>query len=304
MQVAHKGYAVDLMQDSGPRPVEQVPVAGSTRFFDTTLLGERVQALLSKLKDGYTPGSLGLGDDCPKSMAQRLLVQLYRPWCLAAMPRRFERNRASGTLSVVYDIESIYFRVTGVEFAQPGHLRGYSRAEIDQLITFNHQVDPTRPVNIGAVIARHPVDHWNIADQSLNGFRVLRMAQGQRVEHGQLLAVQAPAKEQFSLAHVTWLAAQADGGLQAGLQLLPTPARGVAVRGTGPNVSATSLYAPAFFLPALQSLKEPVTIILPAGWFVPGRTVEVVTDRPILMQLGEMLARGANFERCTFALAS
>jgi hypothetical protein len=76
------------------------------------------------------------------------------------------------------------------------------------------------------------------------------------------------------------------------------------VRGTGSGVLATDPYAPGFFLPALQTLKEPVSIILPPGWFVPGRIVEVVTDRPVLMQLTELLTRGANFERCTFTLVS
>jgi hypothetical protein len=300
----HKGYVIDLMQDRGPRPAEHVARGDSIRLFDTAQLAERVHTLLGKLKDGYTPGSLGLGDDCPKSLAQRLLLQLYRPWCLAAMPRRFERNRASGALSVVYEIESIFFRITGVQFTQPGHTRTYSRAEIEQMITFNHQVDDKRPVNVAAILARHPVDQWNIADQSLNGFRVLRTTQGPRVEHGQLLAIKVPTKDQFSLAHVTWLALERDGSLQAGLQLLPSPARGVAVRGTGSGVLATDPYAPGFFLPALQTLKEPVSIILPPGWFVPGRIVEVVTDRPVLMQLTELLTRGANFERCTFTLVS
>jgi hypothetical protein len=301
----YKGYAVDLMQDRGPRPVEQVGTSETLRLFDTVQLSERFQMLLRKLKDGYTPGSLGLGDDCPKSLAQRLLLQLYRPWCLAAMPRRFARNRASGVLSVVYEIESIYFRIAGTEFTQPASMRSFSRAEIDQMITFNHQVDPNRLVNVTTVLARHPVDQWNIADQSLNGFRILRTsAQGMRVEHGQLMAVQPPNRDQFLLAHVTWLTLERDGSLQAGLQLLPSPARGVSIRGTGANSAASDRYWPGFFLPAMQSLKEPVSIILPAGWYVPGRVVEIITDRPVLMQLGELLARGANFERCTFTLAS
>ena len=301
----HKGYAVDLMLDRGPLPIEQVIASPSLRLFHTGQLAERFHTLLGRLKDGYTPGSLGLGDDCPKSMAQRLLLQLYRPWCLAAMPRRFERNRASGSLSVVYDIESIYFRIAGIEFSQPGSMRSYSRAEIDQMMTFNHQVDPGRLVNLNAVLARHPVDHWNVADQSLNGYRILRTTpMAPRVEHGQLMAVQAPNRDDFALAHVTWLALERDGSLQAGLQLLPSPARGVAVRGTGPNVATTHPYFPGFFLPAMQSLKEPVSIIIPAGWYVPARIIEVITDRPVLMQLGELLARGANFERCSFTLVS
>jgi hypothetical protein len=292
------------MQDRGPRPADHVAVTASTRLFDTTPLGERVQTLLGRLKDGYTPGSLGLGDDCAKTQARRLLLQLYRPWCLAAMPRRFERNRASGSLSVAYEIESIYFHVTGAEFVQPAHVRSYSRAEVDEMITYKYQLESDRPVNLAAIQARHPVDAWEIVDQSLNGFRLLRLPQGPRVEHGQLMAVRPPHKDQFVLGHVTWLALERDGRLQAGLQLLPTPSRGVAVRGTGPGVSPSDKYSPGFFLPAIPALKEQVSVVLPAGWYSAGRVVEVLSDRPVMVQLGELLARGANFERCTFTLAS
>ena len=302
--VGHRGYSVDLMQDRGLRPVDQVAITPSTRLFDTAPLGERVKTLLGRLKDGYTPGSLGLGDDCPKFQAQRVLLQLYRPWCLAAMPRRFERNRASGCLSVAYEVESIYFHVTGAEFVQPPHVRTYSRAEVDEMITFKYQLESDRPVNLATVQARHPVDIWEIADQSLNGFRILRQPQGPRVEHGQLMAVLPPHKNQFVLAHVTWLALEADGRLQAGLQLLPLPSRGVALRGTGGSVSPSDKYSPGFFLAATPALKEPASLVLPAGWYIPGRVVEVLTDRPVLVQLGELLARGANFERCSFVLPS
>jgi hypothetical protein len=298
------GYSVDLMQDRGPRPADQVAMTLSTRLFDTSGLGERVQTLLGRLKDGYTPGSLGLGDDCPKTQAQRLLLHLYRPWCLAAMPRRFERNRASGTLAVAYEIESIYFHLTNAEFVQPSHVRTYSRAEVDEMITFKYQLESDRPVNLAAVQARHPVDAWEIADQSLNGFRVLRLPKGPRIEHGQLMAVKPPNKDQFVLAHVTWLALERDGRLQAGLQLLPSPSRGIKVRGTGGAVSPSDKYSPGFFLPAVPALKEQVSIILPAGWYSPGRVIEILTDRPVLVKLGELLARGANFERSTFTLTS
>jgi hypothetical protein len=124
------------------------------------------------------------------------------------------------------------------------------------------------------------------------------------MEHGQLMAVRPPHKEQFVLAHVTWLALERAGRLQAGLQLLPIPSRGVAVRGTGAGVSPSDRYSAGFFLPAVPALKEQVSVVLPAGWYSHGRVVEVLTDRPIMAQLGELLARGANFERCTFTLAS
>lgn len=299
-----RGYGIDLMQDKGLLPVDHLAGTPSARLFDTSKLGERVQHLIARLKAGDRPASLGLGEDCPASQAARLLVQLYRPWCLAAMPRRFQRSRASGILPLAYGLESIYYQITGGDFIQPQHVRTYSRAEVERLWTFRNQMDPTQPLNMHSSELSATLDPWDIADQSLNGFRVFRNAAGPRVEHGQLVALKPPGKDEFLLALISWLVVENDGRLQAGIQVLPGPAKGVAVRPTGVGVSVSEQYTRGFFLPAVPTLKEPVSVIVPAGWYSPARVIEIHTDRSVPIRLDELLARGTGFERCSFALAT
>lgn len=299
-----RSYGVDLMKDGGLLPVDQLTATPSARLFDTSRLGERLQNLLNRLKEGDSPASLGLGDDCPAAPAARLLLQLYRPWCLAAVPRRFERTKAGGSLSVIYDPDSIYFHVSGSEFVQPAHARTYSRAETEKLWTFRNQMDPTRPLNLRAAQLGFAADLWEIGDQSLNGFRVFRNAAGPRVEHGQLLAIKAASRNDFVLARVTWLLQETDGRLQAGIHVMPGPPKGIAVRPTGVGVTAAEKYVQAFFLPAVPALKEALSVVLPVGWYQPGRIIEIFTDRSVSARLGELLARGVNFERCSFTLAA
>jgi cyclic-di-GMP-binding protein len=298
-----RGYGIDLMQDRGLLPVDYLAGTPSARLFDTSRLGEQVQQLLARLKGGESPADLGLGDDCPALQAGRLLLHLYRPWCLAAMPRRFERNKASGILGVVYEPDSIYFHVCGKEFVQPQHARIFSRTDVQRLWIYRNQLDPTMPLNLRTAQLGYAHDLWEIADQSLNGFRVFRNAAGPRVEHNQLLAVRAPDKETFVLARITWLYQAADGQLHAGIQVLPGPVVGVAIRPTGVAVTAADQYVPGYFLPAVPALKESLSVVLPPGWFNPGRIIEIFTDRPVNARLGELLARGPNFERCSFTLA-
>lgn len=298
-----RGYGLDLMLDRGLRPVEHLSGTPSARLFDTARLGPRVQALLAGLKAGRGPASLGLGDDCTAAQAARLLLQLYRPWCLAAMPRRFERTRATGTLAVHYDPEAIYFHAAGAEFVQPRHARSYSHAEVEILWTFRNQIDPAQPLNLRAAQLGYAADLWEIADRSLNGFRVSRNAAGPRIEHGQLLAIKAPEQDDFLLARIGWLYEDGEGRLQAGIHVLPAPVKGVALRPTGVTVAATDKYVPGYFLPGVPSLKEGASVVLPLGWYTPGRIIEIFTDRPVSVRLGELLARGPNFERCSFTLA-
>jgi len=299
-----RGYGIDLMQDRGLLPVDYLAATASARLFDTSRLGERVQGLLARLKEVDSPASLGLGEDCPAAQAGRLLLQLYRPWCLTALPRRFERTKAGGILSVIYDLKSIYFHVAGSEFVQPAPVRMYSRGEVEKLWTFRNQIDPTQPLNLRAAQLDFAPDLWEIADKSLNGFRAFRNAAGPRLQHGQLLAVRAPGRDDFVLARVSWLFQDISGRLQAGIHLLPGPATGVAVRPTGDGITTGEKYVQGFFLPTVPALKETVSVILPQGWYTPGRLIEIYTDRPVSARLGELLTRGANFERCSFTLAA
>ncbi|HTY03761.1 MAG TPA: hypothetical protein VMC81_08535 [Rhodocyclaceae bacterium] len=298
------GYGVDLMQDRGLLPVDQLPVTHSSRIFDTSALGSQVKLLFARLKAGESPANLGLGDDSSPQQAMRLLLQLYRPWCLAAMPRRFERKHASGILPVAYGAECIYFHVTGNDFTQPQHTRTYSRIDAEKLWTFRNQMDPTQPLHLRAAELGYALDTWDVTDQSLNGFRVTRRASGPRVEHGQLIALKPPGMDQFMLGHISWLILENNGQLEAGIHVLPGPAKGVGVRATGVGVSANEQYQRGFFVPPITALKEPISVIVPTGWYHPERVIEVFTDRPVLARLAELLARGPNFERCTFSLVT
>lgn len=302
--VGGRGYGIDLMRDQGPLPVENIASTPSARLFDTSRLTQRMQEIMARLKEGETPAALGLGEDCPTPQAVRLLRQLYRPWCLAAMPRRFQRDRASGTIAAAYDMDSIYFHVAGNDFVQPQHARSYSAVDIDRIVTFRNQLDPTKPLRMHTSQLGIHLDTWDVADRSVHGLRVFRDAAGPRIEHGQLLAFKEEASDRFRLGRISWLVQEKDGRLQAGIHVLTDAARGVAVRPTGLAVSKGERYLPAFLLPAEPAIKEPLSVLVAANWYQPGRVVEVFTDRSIMLRLDELLDRGPNFDRCTFSLVT
>jgi hypothetical protein len=298
--VAAHAFGVDLMADTGTRPLELLPHSDSVRYFDTRPLAPKLQQTLAALKNGTAPAALGLGEDCPASSASRLLVQLYKPWCLNATPRRFQRRPAAGVALCCSGFEAIHFHVSGAEFVQPEHVRIYSRGEMERIWTFRDRIDPTQlTVRAAQVQIAYPLERWEVADQSVSGFRLQRGLAGARIGHGQLFCIKPPDGERFLLAQVSWNLMTGET-LLIGIHVLPGVPQAIAVRPTGLKVSPSERYVRAFLLPAVAALQEGAALVLPYGWFQPDRVVEVFTDRPALLRLDRLLGQGADFERVAF----
>ena len=295
-----RGFAVDLMRDEGMRPTDIAEPSPTLRFFDTSGLAPELQQILALLKQGRSPASLGLGDECLQHEANRLLLQLYRPWCLAALPRRYQRARGRGSLLCSYGVEAIHYFVSGSEFKQPDHVRMFSRAEMDSLWTFRNQIDPTQPLYQTAARLGFSLENWDIVDSSLNGYRLVRGPAGNRVEHGSLFCLKTASASQFQLARITWLRLDGEGNLQIGLLLLPGIPDALAVRPTGHGISPSEKYTPAFRLGAVASLKEPASLFLPRGWFYPDRVIEAYIGQQIHVRLTSLLDQGSDFDRVTY----
>jgi hypothetical protein len=271
--------------------------------FDTSRLASGLPRLCEKLKKGITPAALGLGESCSAHDALRLLVLLYRPWCLGAIPRRFERVETAGELPSCFGFEAIHFQVGGKEFVQPDHVRAFSRSDMDSLWTFRDQLDPEQPLYQRVTQLGYVPEQWDIVDASISGYglyRLVRTGSASRIEYGQLCCVKPAGSEYFLLGKISWLMLRSDGSLRAGLHLFAGKPRAVGFRPMGDEVSVSEKYTRALHLPALPGLREAESIIVPKGWFSPGKTLELLTERPQPIRLGECLDFGADFERIGF----
>ncbi len=295
-----RAFGIDLMQDNGVRPLEMLTLRESVRHFDTSRLMPEMRRILTELKKYVAPTTLGLGEDCSTLAAGRLLMQLYRPWCLNAKPRRFQRRPTSGVAQVYVGFEAIHYCLSGEEFEQPEQLQPYTRSDMERISTLRPHHDSSS-AKLHAAKISYPLENWEVADQSISGFRLQRGAAGGRIEHGQLFCLKPPDGEHFLLARVSWyLMLDATGWLLMGIHILPGVPLGVSVRLPGTAVSPTQHYARAFLLPALSALNEPDTLVLPPGWFQPARIIELYTDRLSRVRLTDLLSHGPDFERVSF----
>jgi hypothetical protein len=83
------------------------------------------------------------------------------------------------------------------------------------------------------------------------------------------------------------------------MRLLPGLPSGTAVRPTGLNVQVEK-FVQALTLSAVQALGAPPTLVLPVGWYKPGRVIEMYGDSPQRVRLTELVERGGDFERVAY----
>ncbi len=285
---------VDLAGAAGAS--RRAPEGEKIRVLDIQEVGESVRKRVGLLKKGETPAALGLGEEVTASLAQSLLMMLYRRWCEEGQSRAYPRHGASGTAQICSGMAAVQQFVTGGTFRMPGASRELSQVQHEQIATLGRVVtrqDERVPV------ANFVAETWQIKDESASGVRLQRVdpAATSRLVLGQLLGIRLADAKAFLLCTVRWLSVSQQFELCIGVQILPGVPLGVAVRGAH---ASSEPYAPALMLPAVAALKAPETLVLPSGWFKPERAIEVYTDSARQVRLATVIDRGADFERVTF----
>ncbi len=295
-------YIVNLMKDAPLHPAAVADEPGDdARRLDTTRLALQIDHMQSQLRLRITATQLGLGDTT-SGQAMALLGHLSRPWSQSASPRRFRRFASSGSARVAIGFDAMHFCVIGKEFTQPDSASAYSRGEYDQLFTFRERVDPNVSLNIKPQVC-FPVDDWEVINHSANGFRLGRSSAGQRISHGQLLAVCPHDGEHFLLAQVCWLMQEQQGGLIAGIAMLPGMPKGIGVRPLANGTTTADRFMRAFLLPGVAAIKEEDSIVLPAGMYQASRILEIFTEEGIAqLRMNHVLQRGSDFDRVSYQL--
>lgn len=133
--------------------------------------------------------------------------------------------------------------------------------------------------------------------------RLVRSISGKKMVHGQLLALCPHDGERFFLAQTTWLMQERGAGLirwDQGLTRYAGSDRSAAARANARTKWQASTRA--FLLPAIPAIDLEASLVLPQGWFRPGRVVELFIDGASQVKLLHILDDGPDFERVSFAL--
>lgn len=295
-------FVIDLMQDVALRPTSECLQTDQIRRLDTSRLAIQISHIRQQLKQRIPPSQLALGDDCTPHQCARVLEHLSRQWSQARAARKYRRHATSGITRVCTGFEEMHYFISGKEFQQPENVRIYSRHDFENLFSFRFQENPQQVLQFQQekLAATYSVDTWEVVNQSANGFRLVRSVSGRKMVHGQLLALCPHDGERFLLAQATWLMQESKGGLIAGIKALPGLPVAICARQVDLAGESRELYQRAFLLPALESVNAEQSLVVPSGWFKPGRTLEIFTDGAWRVRMKYLLDVGPDFERIGF----
>ncbi|MBS1190646.1 MAG: hypothetical protein H6R10_2438 [Rhodocyclaceae bacterium] len=292
-------YVVELTRDAGLHPLEEGrPEGVDRRRLDTSRLAAKVGNVLKELRQKVSATRLGLGEE-RSSHVIALLEQLVRPWSQLAAARRFRRFATSGTARVCTGFEASHFFVSGRPFEQPLVGNTYSRDEFALAFSFRERNVPgQRPCF--RPDEDYDVDSWDVINHSANGFRLARSMAGQKMSHGQLLALCPPDGGKFLLGYSTWLMQEHSGGLVAGVAVLPGLPAGVAVRMQGSGQEREQPFVRGFLLSPVAGLADKGCLLLPTGTYQASRVFEIHAGGLWRVRVKNLLQRGMDFERVSF----
>lgn len=298
--------AIDLPMANGVLRRSLDPAPEGQRLL---LLGTVMKSLKKRIKllrAGELPVQIGLGDEFSAAAAETQLIYLYQQWGENGIDRSFQRRASSGEVALVYELAAMHAILEGKPFVSPDDKLEVRGRTIDDFALFGRQAQHLQPAQPSGAPAQLPEpEPWQVIDESALGFRLLReVIAGGRLAHHQLLLLRSPAASSWLLATVRWVS-QEDDELIAGVRVLPGMPQAVAVRATGLSPTGSHKYIPALLLPSVAALQSGPSLVLPTGWFKPGRVVETYCDgEPRRMKMTQLLERGADFERISFASGS
>jgi hypothetical protein len=288
--------AVDLAGSGGPTLAPGVDPQPNMRYLDLEQLSKTLRQTINLLKQGQTPGQLGLGEDARQPGCENLLMLLYVQWCRAGTARSEERAAKDEPAQVCFGLAAAHLCVgSGRSFRQPGELTAREKQDMD---TYGYITRTEGEVK------EESLEQWQILNQSASGFMCIqRHPNGNgRVSHNQLMAVRRAGGRSFHLGMVQWLRMEDGGELYCGVRLFPGTPQAISVRPSNFAPTGSGRYERALLLPEVPAPATPATLILPAGWFQSGRFVEVFSDRKQVAKLLNLLEKGNDFDRGTIVV--
>lgn len=290
---------VDLDSSSPPVIMRDDVRLVNPRYLDTDRLAITFSKRVKQLRKNEDPAALGLGKDCVQPDCEALLIALYQHWCEPAPRRRnFTRRSGADKAQVALGMAAIHFFLGGEKpFKPPGEKEKLSKREVEDLRFFGRISEQTEKLNISQL--GFGLETWQIKDESALGFRLARLGDGGlRVSLKQLIAIRPAGSNTYALGTIKWLIFPSDRGLDIGVHILPGAPLAIAAR---PITEGARKYVQSFLLPDMPMLKEAASLVLPSGWFVPDKQVEIhAGEEAMTVRLLSLIGKGSDYERVGF----
>jgi hypothetical protein len=294
---------VDLVGDE-EAVFKHAPSSGDgLRWLDLADLRKTIKQRLAALAQGESPESLNLGKDCTQPGCEILLKQIYQDWCRGGRDTSIQGG--NGACQLVNGIEAIHYFLSGEVFHEPKSSAYLSQREHNDIATLGHIGIRSSPED-DELARSYTIEDWHEINENVSDILLQRQLNqpGGRLTKGQLVAVRTSSNDSLQIGKVYWAAINANRDtLLAGIHPMPGPPV-VATLHTPGMGTIKAQYCRGFSLPAIEGLKEPASVLTPAGWFQPNHIIEVKTDDTMKIRLTRVIDRGVDFERCTYEVCA
>ena len=296
-----------------PRHLRVVCLGRLRRVVDVSRLSRGLARRMRKLARGATFEELRLPEALRNRPAADILGRARQAWCGGRISGETDGGLlpAAGNgghgVSLSFagnDFEAMYYMVAGEPFMLNRSEDATNRRSYDELFVFQH-VSRARDADR----AREAVvlfEDWEIVARVEHGFNLRRARPGARFRDGQLIAMrlrQDGDDGPVTIAHIRQLCEPRIDGHGAGLleavaEALKGKPHGVGVREAG----KAQPWCAGFRLGSLHA-NDSIVLVLPCGWFRPGKIVEM-RDAGIAyrLRMDALLQRGRDFEQVSVGI--
>lgn len=295
---------VDLHGQQGLRSLSHARRSDSLRFLPLVPLSKQIRVKTILLKQGQSPRQLELGDTLTPQDCIALLDTLHVCWCEARDDSLADVPRETETIHLCAGLEKSYGQLAQKPFKPVKDVSKAIRDAQQQIATFGRILDETgqhKLQELGFV-----PEEWQVESNGLIQGRLLRLhPSGERLAPRQIVTVFTPQGNGQRAASARQLEVTQGGLLYLVVHYLPgEPQAVIAQAAATERALLQSGSTPALLLPALDDLRIPASLILPRGWFSPGREMELTapdrSKRKIM--LGISVETGSDYERVGFKL--
>ncbi len=295
---------VDFSRTTGIQFGTPFETGPTLRHLDVTPLAATLVKRIKHLRKGGNPAELDVGPDCKMPACEAVLYRLYQQWCEPQQHRAFERRSGDYKAQVSFTLAAIHFFCNGGKaYLQPGE-RGrqdMTWREVEDLHIFGHVSSSTQKQQASQI--GFAAENWQILDESALGFRITANGlHAARLALGQLIAIRHPQASHFAIGQIRWMRFDEKGDLNAGIHSFPGIPMAVGIRAPMLIPTLQNKLTQAFLLPEIPTIKEAATLVLPLGWYSPNKLLELHIDDTLTVRMTQIVERGADFERVTFAI--
>ena len=295
---------VDLHGQQGLRSLAYAQRSDSLRFLPLVPLSKQIRVKTILLKQGQTPRQLDLGDALAAKDCIALLETLHACWCEASTDTLADVPRPTQPVHLCAGLEKSYGQIAQKPFKPVKDVTKAVRDAQLQIATFGRVLDET---------GRHKLqelgfvpEEWQVESNGLIEARLLRLhASDERLAPRQIVIVFAPESDGYKAGMVRQIEVTQGGLLYLVVHYLPGQPQAVIAQAAATGGEQwQSSSAPALLLPALENLRIPASLVLPRGWFAPGRVMELITPARSKRKiaLGISVESGSDYERVSFSL--